>query len=94
VIAFHVSNRYLRLAAVVKQLADDAKLTAIDIDSSEDLSRAVFSSEWVLVTDNAAVISALELSEDRKEIKMPEGLRLWTDDYNSLLPILRVTRER
>ena len=94
VIAFHVSNRYLRLAAVVKQLADDANLTAIDIDSSEDLSRAVFSSEWVLVTDNAAVISALELSEDRKEIEIPQGLRVWTDDYNSLLPILRVTRAR
>jgi len=92
VIAFHVSNRYLRLAAVVKQLATHAGMSAIDIHSSDDDDKAVYSAEWVLVTDNPALTSAFAIDADTEDITPPPGLRRWTDDYNSLLPILRVRR--
>jgi SAM-dependent methyltransferase len=90
VIAFHVSNRYLRLASVVRQLADHAGLSATDIHSADDDDHAVFSAEWILVTDNSALTSAFKVSADTEDIGVPAGLRRWTDDYNSLLPILRV----
>lgn len=90
VIAFHVSNRYLRLAAVVRQIADHAGMTAIDIHSADDDEHAVFSAEWVLVTSDSALTSAFKVSADTEDIVVPAGLRRWTDDYNSLLPILRV----
>jgi SAM-dependent methyltransferase len=90
VIAFHVSNRYLRLAAVVRQIADHAGMSAIDIHSDDDDDIAVFSAEWVLVTSDAALASAFKVSADTEDIAVPPGLRRWTDDYNSLLPILRV----
>lgn len=92
VIAFHVSNRYLDLAPVVKQLADHAKLRSVLISNGDDDKRGVFSSDWVLVTANQAFVDALKYSSDREDITLPRGLRRWTDDYNSLLPILRAKR--
>jgi spermidine synthase len=92
VIAFHVSNRYLDLAPVVKQLADHAGLKAVLIANGDDDKRDVFSSDWVLVTANQAFVEALQFSKDREDITVPRRLRLWTDDYNSLLPVLRTTR--
>ena len=93
VIAFHVSNRYLNLAPVVKQLADNAHLRSVLISNGDDDKRDVFSSDWVLVTANQAFVDALKYSKDREDITVPPGLRRWTDDYNSLLPILRSARK-
>jgi SAM-dependent methyltransferase len=89
VVAFHVSNRHLNLAPVVQQLADHAKMSAVLIASGEDAEHGVSSSDWVLVTNNALMLDALHYSKDREDIKVAPGLRRWTDDYNSLLPILR-----
>ena len=90
VVAFHVSNRYLRLAAVVRELAEHAGMSATDIHSDDDDAHAVFSAEWVLVTNDSALTSAFKISADTEDIGIPRRLRRWTDDYNSLLPILRV----
>jgi len=92
VVAFHVSNRYLDLAPVVKQLADHAGMKAVLISNGDDTTHDAFSSDWVLVTNNQTLIDALQFSKDREDIKMPSGLKRWTDDYNSLLPILRTKR--
>jgi hypothetical protein len=88
-VAFHVSNRYLALAPVVKQLADHAGMSAVLISTPEDPRHDGFSSDWVVLTKDQALAAALRLSKDREEIVVPPGLRLWTDDYNSLLPILK-----
>jgi SAM-dependent methyltransferase len=90
VIAFHVSNRYLRLAAVVRQIAEHAGMSATDIHTEDDDEHAVFGAEWVLVTGDAALTAAFRVSADTDSVSVPRGLRRWTDDYNSLLPILRV----
>jgi SAM-dependent methyltransferase len=93
VVAFHVSNRYLALAGVVQQLADNAKMSAVLIANGNDEKRGVYSSDWVLVTSNQTLVDALSLSKDREKITVPPGLKLWTDDYNSLLPILKKKRD-
>jgi SAM-dependent methyltransferase len=90
VVAFHVSNRYLQLAAVVRQIAEHAGMSATDIHTEDDDEHAVFGAEWVLVTSDSALTSAFKLSADTSDVSVPRGLRRWTDDYNSLLPILRV----
>ena len=94
VVAFHVSNRYLNLAPVVKQLADHAGMKSVLIANGDDTKHDIFSSDWVLVTNNQALVDALQYSKDREEIEIPRGLRRWTDDYNSLLPILRTRRSK
>lgn len=89
IIAFHVSNRFLRLQPVVKQLADHAGMQSVLISSADDNKIDVFSADWVLVTINDAFLARSELDADKEDIVVPPRLRRWTDDYNSLLPIIR-----
>ena len=89
IIAFHVSNRFLRLQPVVKQLADHAGMNSVLISSADDNKIDVFSADWVLVTNSEAFLAHSELDDDKEDIVVPPRLRRWTDDYNSLLPILR-----
>jgi hypothetical protein len=93
IIAFHVSNRFLRLQPVVKQLADHAGMKSVLISSADDDKIDVFSADWVLVTNNEDFLARPELRADRDDIVVPPRLRRWTDDYNSLLPILRLKHD-
>ena len=93
IIAFHVSNRFLRLQPVVKQLADHAGMKSVLISSADDDKIDVFSADWVLVTNNEEFLARPELRADREDIVVPSRLRRWTDDYNSLLPILRLRHD-
>jgi len=88
IVAFHVSNRYLDLAPVVRQLAEHEGLHAELVSSPDDAAHDLASSDWVLVTDNQEFLSLPELVKARETITIPRGLRVWTDDYNSLLPVL------
>lgn len=89
VVAFHISNRYLNLAPVVAQLARNAGLGFAFISSEDDLEHDAWHSDWVLVTADTALLSRPPIARERADVEIPPGLRLWTDDYNSLLPILR-----
>lgn len=90
IVAFHVSNRYLDLAPVVRQLADHAGMKTAFVSNDDDDRHDVFSSDWVLVTNNERFLADSVVSAASDSIVVPRRLRRWTDDYNSLLPILRV----
>lgn len=92
-VAFHVSNRYLDLGPVVQLLAEHAGMKAVLISNPDDTTIDVFASDWVVVTNNEDLLTVLEKSKDKEDITVPAGLRRWTDDYNSLLPILRRKRK-
>ncbi|HET7159833.1 MAG TPA: fused MFS/spermidine synthase, partial [Burkholderiales bacterium] len=88
VIAFHVTNRFLRLAPVVKAIADEQKLqTALVVDEAEesDLSKT----DWVLVTRNVNLLARKEIKAAASGIDTIPGLSVWTDDYNNLFRILK-----
>ena len=88
VIAFHVTNRFLRLAPVVKRIADDQRLhVTLLVDEAEesDLSKT----DWVLVARNQAVLGRPEIAEGTDEIDEIPGMRVWTDDFNNLFQILK-----
>lgn len=89
IVAFHVSNRYLDLKAVVAQLAAHAGLHAGLITVEDDFASDVWGSDWVLVTADKSFFEQPTVAKARTAITIPVGLRLWTDDYNSLLPIWR-----
>ena len=71
-------------------LADHAGLKTALITSEDASGHDLFTSDWVLVTSNEEFLARPELEKGRQEITVPQRLRLWTDDYNSLLPILRM----
>lgn len=90
VVAFHVSNRFLRLAPVVAQLATDAQLSAFDvIDEPADPEHVYSDSEWVLVTRNTAFLSNEAVRARTSAIAPIPDLPMWTDQFNNLFKILR-----
>lgn len=90
ILAVHISNRYLNLGPVVQQQADYAGLQAVLITSDRENDRgdAEFTADWVLVTADKNFLAQKEVAEAGETIENKPGLRLWTDDYNSLLPII------
>jgi SAM-dependent methyltransferase len=89
ILAVHVSNQFLDLPPVVQQEAESAGLKSLLVASEGDDDVGVYSADWVLVTNNADFLNAPEVSDAGTQIAPPAGLRLWTDDYNSLLPLLK-----
>jgi hypothetical protein len=88
VIAFHVTNRFLRLAPVVEQLAQAhglrAELVSDETDDGE-LSRT----DWVLVSRSRALLDNRLIAQAATAIEPIPGQRPWTDDYNNLFRILK-----
>jgi spermidine synthase len=90
IIAVHISNRYLDLGPVVQQESKHAGLQAVWVNvSQDDDSTGAFGSDWVLVTANTEFLSRKEVDEVSDPVPEQPGLRLWTDDYNSVLPLLK-----
>jgi hypothetical protein len=46
----------------------------------------------VLVTANAGFLADPAVVRARVPIEVPAGMRVWTDDYSSLFPIVKVSR--
>jgi spermidine synthase len=91
VLAIHITNRYLALAPVVKQLADElgyaSALIAHEPSDSEPWSTA--RSEWVLVTRDIAFLNTPEIADHRVAIQTRNALRIWTDDFHNLFEVLK-----
>ncbi len=94
VVAFHVSNDYLDLAPVVQQLARSAGLRVVLVHSHGDDEEGLFAADWVLVTDNTAVLENAAIKLQSKPIEEHSGQRLWTDDYSNLLATFKRSEPR
>jgi hypothetical protein len=87
-VVFHVTNRFLKLAPVVKRIADELGLyTALIVDDADE---TVFSkTDWVIVTRDKTLVEREAIAQKTTEIDVIPGLRLWTDDFNNLFQILK-----
>jgi len=88
VIAFHITNRFLRLGPVVKRIADEMGLqvTMVDDDAKDsDLS----STDWVLVTRSKTLFDNPDIAQYTSDVEDIPGLPVWTDDFNNLFQILK-----
>lgn len=89
VIAFHVTNRFLNLAPIVKRIADEHGLhTALVVDDFED-DDDLAKTDWVLVSRSAAALAHPKIVERTVAILDIPGLRLWTDSFNNLFKIIK-----
>jgi hypothetical protein len=87
IIAVHVSNRYLRLAPVVRGAAADAGLPAVLVVQNADPLTGLEANDWVLITASEAFRQEIASrvtpwTETQKPV-------LWTDQKTSLLRVLR-----
>ena len=89
ILAFHVSNQYVELTSELALLAAAAHLQYASIDSSSNNAEGAYRASWVLLTNNAAFLTNPLLTQNTIPIPKILGTRLWTDDYSSLLPLLK-----
>lgn len=88
-VAFHVTSRYLNLAPVIKQLADEVGYTAVLIADRSDNNDYSSHSDWVVVTRNLNFLSDPEVMGKRATIAPIAGMKIWTDDFSNLFQILK-----
>ena len=94
ILAFHISNSFLDLGPVVAQEAEHAGLPAVMVSSPEDEYTGGYAADWVLITANHEFLALPKVREASEKIEPKPGLRLWTDDYSSLWPIIKWRKQK
>jgi len=89
VIAFHVSNQYIDLEPVVAGIAGNAGLRAVSVHSRGDEATGLYYSDWILVTANHAFLEQPEIVNNGFPTPLKAGVRVWTDNYSSVFPLLK-----
>lgn len=88
VIAFHISNQHVDLEPAIVLLAQSVGMTAMRFSSGANEERGEYSAYWVLVSDDVAFFRQPEVAAAGKAPVYKPGMRVWTDDYSSLLPLV------
>jgi hypothetical protein len=88
VLAVHVSNRYLDLEPVVEKIATVLGKATLQVESEEDDEGNCFGSTWVLVA-SPEVFKSKVFESAGNPVPPRADLRLWTDDYSSLLSVVK-----
>ena len=88
ILAFHISNQHVNLEPAIALLAQAAGMQARRIVSFANPDRGEFTATWILLTDNTAFFSQPQVAAHAHTPVLQPGLKLWTDDYSALLPIL------
>ena len=93
VLAVHISNRYLDLEPVLAALADRIGLAARikRYSAPEDTPRPRLSesSTVVVLARDEGTLHALDLDAGWVRLGSPDRVRVWTDDYASIVPLVR-----
>lgn len=87
VIAFHVSNQYLDLAPVIGRLAEAHGMEAQEVHTAAKETRGEMQAAWVLVSARREFFDVPEVA--RTSVPVAASGALWSDDYSSLLPLVR-----
>ena len=92
VIAFHISNLHMDLRPVVGNLAADAGLQCLfqeDADfPEEEATRGKAPSRWAVMARTQADLDSLSRTGKWEILEADPRIKVWTDDYSSILPIL------
>ncbi|MCA0903479.1 spermidine synthase [Qipengyuania aquimaris] len=89
VLLIHISNRFIKLEPVIEALARDAGLTATIRNDMEDKEARTFTSGWIALSADGSKLESITEQDGWEPLGEPAE-RLWTDDYASVLPHLKV----
>ena len=93
ILMVHISNRYLRLAPVVGELAHHLGKTALLGDDNGAEEEGKYRSEWVAVANDASRLEPLTEEDIWAPIPRDEAVGLWTDDFSNILAVLTWVRD-
>ncbi len=89
ILAFHISNQHVDLDPPITLLALSSGMQARRVSSLPNDARGEFGATWMLVSDNEAFFDLPQVAAHSVAPSLKPGLRVWTDDYSALLPVLR-----
>ena len=89
ILAFHISNKYVNLEAPIALVATSTGMGVMRVTNDPNDERGEFTASWMLVTDNAEFLSQPEVARRARVPALKPGLKVWTDDYSSLLSLVR-----
>jgi spermidine synthase len=91
ILAFHITNTYLDLYPVVKQLAEHHELGHRRIYSKGDYDRTLYRSYCVLASSDSKFLA--DVQDDIRNLpdylKKVRKIPIWTDNYTNLMRLLR-----
>jgi len=93
-LAFHISNRYLRLAPVLAAIAQQNGLSGVqgrDLHLSQaQQHQGKSASHWVILAQRPEDLDPLTREDTRwRPLNTQPGVKAWTDDFSDLLSVLR-----
>jgi hypothetical protein len=92
-LAFHISNSHLDLEPVLADLADDAQVVSLTREDAvvapQELASGKAASTWLVMARSANDLATLAHDPRWRPSRGREQPVIWTDDYSSLLSILR-----
>ncbi len=94
----HISNRYLDLEPVLASLVDtgwSGMIRAYGISDAEK-KRNLTSSIWVALSHDPSTLDKLKAvsnTEGWRPLKARAGFTPWSDDYSSILPLLKMGKQ-
>jgi hypothetical protein len=94
-IALHISNNYVNLEPVLRDLARDAGLVGLDCNESagdipaNEFNQGRMLSHWVVLARRPADFARLAERPGWLPLSGRSESALWTDDYSDLIPLLR-----
>jgi hypothetical protein len=91
-LVMHISNRFFDLGPVVAGLARDgglASLHRVDEEPDDVEITGKFGSHWAVLARESTTLAPLAADRNWRPLEGGERLRVWTDDYSSVLPLLR-----
>jgi hypothetical protein len=93
ILAFHMSNQYLRLAPVFGALAHDAGLVALIEDdravTQEQSDSGKLPSQWVVIARTKTDLGSIGTDPRWVPLEAGTATQVWTDDYSNLLRIIK-----
>jgi spermidine synthase len=89
ILAFHISNQHVDLEPEIALLAKAAGMEVRRVSSIANAERGEFTATWMLLTNNPGFFTQPEVGSRVRQPAEDLNVHLWTDDYSSLLPLLR-----
>jgi len=89
VLAFHISNRHVNLGPAIDLVARSAGMQATRVSTDTTPDPGEYTSTWMLVTSSSSFFAQPPVASVARLQKPVPGLKVWTDDYSAILPLLR-----
>ena len=89
-LAFNISNRTVKLASVLADLANGIGATCLTLaDGEQNVRTGKDPSEWLVMAQHSPAFDILALDPRWRVVQAGNGSRAWTDDFSNILSAFR-----